>query len=182
MAGALASLPLLSETGIGNAPLHPQAKPESFLEIFSSCSKLESLSLAIHISDPQWFSAARDRAKLARGGGASLVRKFTVGADPSAVFIDWDSGVAIPALSGLGNAFPELEELRVSTVYPREFWLHFGFGGGGAQGAWAPLPRLRLVEINGIGVYFKCVAVVRRFALLLLGWGCWFHHESRPPR
>lgn len=131
-----------------------QVKAENFLDIFSSCPKLESLSLYCPITSGAFIAAARERIAVGRNGGASLIRKLAIEARGG---YGGESGLSLGPLSQLGTAFPELEELAVHNLM-----LH-GDGGavalgthaetGSAPRAWAPLPRMQSVRIDNIGTW-----------------------------
>lgn len=133
----------------------PQVKPESFLDIFSSCPKLESLSLYVPISSSAFLASIRDRVASSRKGGPSLLRSLSISADGG--YGDWESGVCAGPLGQLGTVFPELESLTCANLMTAgeggAVQLMIIFGSAPLK-PWAPLPRLQEVVIKGFGTSY----------------------------
>lgn len=148
-------------------------KPEALLDLFGACPRLERLAFAVQVHEAAWFREAAARAAAARAGGASLVRALSLASSHTSPSLDWDSGCRLTALAAVGAAFPELEELNLATV----FFSNGGFddsGGWGHWGTmpqpadWAPLPKLRRVDIRGLGGMFSKASVTGRACNALL--------------
>jgi hypothetical protein len=161
-------------------------KKEVFLDVFAKAPLLESLRLYASIDSAAFLLSARDRIAAARDGGTSLLRRLSIGADGSAI-IDWESGMSAGAVGALGAAFPELEELNLTSLHPfgeggmPHHAMHmdqddyFDIGGGDEDELgelwakpWQPMPRLSTVEISGIGCPYRKAMVHDAFVSSLL--------------
>lgn len=99
----------LTHVAIGMTASLNKVKPEAFLDIFSACPALESVSLFLALDRTSWVLSARDRVAAARGDrGPSLLRSIAFEMEDGAGF-DWRTGIALGPLSQLGAAFPALE-------------------------------------------------------------------------
>jgi hypothetical protein len=96
-----------------------------------------------------WVVEAGVRAAAARSGGQSALTSLVIGTE----LWGWRPAASIRAMARLGLTFPELERLSVNTL--TDMNTHAAV----ALAPWAPLPRLRDLQIRDIGHFLSSKAV-----------------------